>query len=114
VQGFGRFGPFGPSKSNSQVRYELRQDWGLFLWAPLVVIGFARTYRLGRTQLHEGSLPTAFALLIWSIMAWAIVAAYLPLAWDRYLLPIQAPNSLLAAVGVSGLWQRWRGKAVDA
>jgi hypothetical protein len=47
-------------------------------------------------------------------MAWAIVAAYLPLAWDRYLLPIQAPNALLAAVGVFGLWQKWRGKAVDA
>jgi hypothetical protein len=114
VQGFGRFGPFGPSKSDSQVRYELRQDWGLLLWAPLVVIGFVRTYRLGRTQLHEGSPPTAFALLIWAIMAWAIVAAYLPLAWDRYLLPIQAPNSLLAAAAVCGLWQRWRGKAVGA
>ena len=35
-------------------------------------------------------------------MAWVVVAAYLPMAWDRYLLPIQAPNALLAAVGDLG------------
>ncbi len=32
------------------------------------------------------------------------MAAYIPLAWDRYLLPIQAPNAVLVAVGdVQGL-----------
>jgi hypothetical protein len=58
--------------------------------------------------------PSAFGLLIWVAVAWAVVAAYLPMAWDRYLLPIQAPNALLAAVGIHGLWGRRRRKAVNA
>ncbi len=113
MQGFGRFGPLGPTESNSKVRYELRQDWGLVFWWPLVVLGAVQTLRLGRQQLREGSPPSALALLIWAAVAWAVVAAYLPMAWDRYLLPIQAPNALLAATGVHGLWSHWRGKAVD-
>jgi 4-amino-4-deoxy-L-arabinose transferase-like glycosyltransferase len=114
VQGFGRCGPFGPRKSNSVIRYQLEQDWGLVIWWPMVVIGLIRAYRLGRIQLRDGAMPTAWALLIWAIAAWFVVAAYLPMAWDRYLLPIQAPNTLLAVVGMCGVWERWRGKAVDA
>jgi 4-amino-4-deoxy-L-arabinose transferase-like glycosyltransferase len=114
VQGFGRFGPLGPSKSESTVRFDPAQDWGLVLWCPLVVLGVVQTVRLGRRQLADGRPPTAIALLIWAAVAWAVVAAYLPMAWDRYLLPIQAPNALLAAVGVHGLWERLRGKAVEA
>jgi hypothetical protein len=113
VQGFGRFGPLGPSESDSTVRYALRQDWGLLLWWPLVVLGVVRTYRLGRQQLSGGLPPTALALLIWAAVAWAVVAVYLPMAWDRYLLPIQAPNALLAAVGFHWPWTSWRRKAVD-
>jgi 4-amino-4-deoxy-L-arabinose transferase-like glycosyltransferase len=113
VQGFGRFGPLGPKKSNSVVRYERRQDWGLVLWWPVVVIGAVETYRLGRQQLRDGLPPSAFGLLIWAAVAWVVVALYLPMAWDRYLLSIQAPNALLAAVGVHGLCGRWRGKAVN-
>jgi 4-amino-4-deoxy-L-arabinose transferase-like glycosyltransferase len=112
VQGFGRFSPFGPSESNSKVRYELRQDWGLVLWGPLVLLGILRAFRLGRRQLREVEPPTACALLVWTLVSWAVVAAYLPLAWDRYLLPIQAPNALLAAVGLSMLWDRSGQKAV--
>jgi 4-amino-4-deoxy-L-arabinose transferase-like glycosyltransferase len=112
VQGFGRFGPFGPAESDSTARFEPRQDWGLVLWWPLVIIGAVQTYRLGRQQILGGLPPTAFGLLIWAAVAWAVVAAYLPMAWDRYLLPIQAPNAMLAAVGVHGLWSRWRRKAV--
>jgi 4-amino-4-deoxy-L-arabinose transferase-like glycosyltransferase len=114
VQGFGRFGPFGPAKSDSEVRYEVRQDWGLVLWMPLVLIGLVQTYRLGLVQLRDRSAPMALALVVWAVVAWGVVAAYLPLAWDRYLLPIQAPNALLAAVAMAGLWDRWRGKAVRA
>ena len=61
-----------------------------------------------------GTPPTAFALLVWAFVSWAVVAAYLPLAWDRYLLPIQAPNALLAAVGLSVLWDRSGQKAVTS
>ena len=114
VQGFGRFGPFGPNQSNSEVRYELTQDWGLLLWWPVVLIGMLRTFYIGRQQLRDGEPPTAFALLIWTLTSWAVVGAYIPLAWDRYFLPIQAPDALVAAVGLSALWEcRWR-KAVPA
>jgi hypothetical protein len=106
VQGFGRFGPFGPSESNSKVRYEGRQDWGAVLWWPMVLFGLVQAIRLGRSQLREGRPPTAVALLIWAAVAWCLMAVYLPMAWDRYLLPIQGPNALLAAVGVSAIWDR--------
>jgi 4-amino-4-deoxy-L-arabinose transferase-like glycosyltransferase len=108
VQGFGRFGPFGPSESNSKVRYERRQDWGAILWWPVVLFGLFQTIRLGRSQLREGRPSTAIAALVWVVVTWSVVAGYLPMAWDRYLLPIQAPNALLAAVGASALWDRLR------
>ena len=52
VQGFGRFGLFGPSESDSTVRFDLRQDWGVILWLPLVLSVSSRSVRLGR-----GSVP---------------------------------------------------------
>ena len=106
VQGFGRFSPFGPAKSNSEIRYDVRQDWGAVFWWPMVLFGLVQSIRLGRDQLRSGVPPTAVALLIWAAVAWIVVAVYLPMAWDRYMLPIQAPNALLAAVGVSVLWDR--------
>ena len=114
VQGFGRFGPFGPSESNSKVRFQGGQDWGAVLWWPVVLFGLVHTVRLGMNQLREGLPPTAFALLIWAALAWIVVAAYLPMAWDRYLLPIQAPNALLAAVGVSAIWDRLKTPMLSA
>lgn len=113
VQGFGRFGPLGPAKSDSTVRFDPAQDWGLVFWWPLVAFGAAETYRLGRRQLRDGRPPTALGLLAWATIAWAVVAVYLPMAWDRYLLPIQAPNALLAAVGACGFWDRRWEKAVE-
>jgi 4-amino-4-deoxy-L-arabinose transferase-like glycosyltransferase len=106
VQGFGRFGPFGPSESDSTVRFELRQDWGATLWLPLVVFGLVASLRLGMTQFRAGQPPTALALAAWAALAWAVVLVYLPMAWDRYLLPIQSGNSLLIAVAVTAAWDR--------
>jgi 4-amino-4-deoxy-L-arabinose transferase-like glycosyltransferase len=114
VQGFGRFGPLGPARSNSEVRYQLAQHWGLVLWWPMVIIGVVETIRQGRSQLAGCQAPTAQALLLWAAVSWIIVAAYIPLAWDRYLLPIQAPNSGLVAVAMARIWDRWRDKAVDS
>ena len=114
VQGFGRFGPFGPSQSNSEVRYDLKQDWGSLLWWPLILLGMIRSFHLGRRQLRDGRPPTAFALLIWTLTSWAVVGTYIPLAWDRYFLPIQAPDALVAAVGLSALWEGRRRQAVPA
>ena len=42
VQGFGRFGPLGPRKSDSTRRYDLSQDFGALLWLPLVAGGPGR------------------------------------------------------------------------
>lgn len=112
VQGFGRFGPLGPSGSDSEVRYETRQDWGLVLWWPLVALGIGQSWQRGRQQLRDGLPPTSLALLVWAVLAWVVVAAYLPLAWDRYLLPIQAPNALLGAVGLCAIFSRLRREAV--
>jgi len=106
VQGFGRFGPFGPSDSLSTVRFDLRQDWGLILWAPLVLLGLVESVRLGRAQFQTGQPPTAAALVAWTVLAWIVVSVYLPMAWNRYLLPIQSGNALLAALAASAIWDR--------
>jgi 4-amino-4-deoxy-L-arabinose transferase-like glycosyltransferase len=111
LQGFGRFSPFGPSKSDSEIRSDARQDWGVILWGPLVMFGLLEAVRLGRIQLRAGETPTAAALLVWVALSWMVVAAYLPMAWDRYLLPIQSGNALLAALAVSALWDRLASRA---
>jgi 4-amino-4-deoxy-L-arabinose transferase-like glycosyltransferase len=106
VQGFGRFGLLGPTQSDSTVRFESRQDGGAILWAPLVLFGLATSIRLGVSQYRGGRPPAALALVVWALMAWGVVTVYLPMAWDRYLLPIQSANALLAAVGVVALGDR--------
>ena len=98
VQGFGRFGPLGPRKSDSTRRYDLRQDWGAFLWLPVVLAGVITAIRLGKQQHRQSQAPTAWALVVWVGLALLVVTAYLPMAWDRYQLPIQAPAALLAAL----------------
>jgi hypothetical protein len=104
VQGWGRFGPFGPSDSDSTVRYGLRQDWGAIVWGPLVLVGFAAAVRLGWNQIRAGDPPVAFAMVTWALTAWIVVAVYLPMAWNRYLLPIQSANALLGAVALAPVW----------
>ncbi|MFI5460674.1 MAG: ArnT family glycosyltransferase [Isosphaerales bacterium] len=106
VQGFGRFGPFGRSESDSTVRFHSRQDWGMILWVPLVLLGLIESLRLGRSQLRAGRPPAAIALVVWTALAWTVVTVYLPMAWDRYLLPIQSGNALLAALAASTIWDR--------
>ena len=45
-------------------------------------------------------MPTAWCLVAWAGVALGMVTAYLPMAWDRYQLPIQAPAALLASRGL--------------
>jgi 4-amino-4-deoxy-L-arabinose transferase-like glycosyltransferase len=106
VQGFGRFGLLGPDDTDSTVRFDRRQDQGAILWAPLVFYGLLRAFRLGVAQFRAGQPPTALALVVWAIVAWTVVTLYLPMAWDRYLLPIQSVNALLAATAVAAIWKR--------
>jgi 4-amino-4-deoxy-L-arabinose transferase-like glycosyltransferase len=111
IQGFGRFGPLGPFESDSRIRFSVRQDWGIIVWLPLVFFGIVETSRLCRAQRIAGRPPFAGGLFIWAVLAWLVVACYLPMAWDRYLLPIQSGNALLAAVGAQALWDRLATRA---
>ena len=97
VQGFGRFGPFGPRADDSTIRYDFAQDRGGMIWLPWVLAGAIWAWFAGREQSKSGEPPTAWALLIYFIVSLTVVTTYLPLAWNRYFLPIQAPSALLAA-----------------
>jgi hypothetical protein len=100
IQGFGRFGPLGPPRHDSLTpypRYDWKRDWGALIWTPLVVLGGVWAVRRGRRQVRDGQPPTAWAVLVQACVAWATVTAFIPLAWDRYLLSIQGGAALLAA-----------------
>jgi hypothetical protein len=97
VQGFGRFGPMGPSESMSWVRYDAGQDWGSTLWLATVLAGLACVAVAGHRQLSAGEPPGGWALIVYWLVALTVVTAYLPLAWDRYYLSIQAPSALLGS-----------------
>jgi 4-amino-4-deoxy-L-arabinose transferase-like glycosyltransferase len=98
VQGFGRFGPLGPARSDSTARYDRRQDWGMVVWLPLVVSGGALLFSRGFSD--EERPPTSWALLAMCFTALIIVTGFIPLAWDRYFLSIQPGCSLLGAITI--------------
>jgi hypothetical protein len=97
VQGFGRFGLFGPYRSDSTQRFDWSQDWGGLIWFPWVAAGACWAAARGRRQLAAGAAPTAWAILVEAAVALAVVTVYLPLAWDRYYLSLQPGSALLAA-----------------
>jgi hypothetical protein len=66
--------------------------------------------RMGLYQYQSGQAPTAVAVLIWAAVAWVVVTLYLPMAWNRYLLPIQSGNALLAALAAEAVWDRLAGR----
>ncbi len=103
VQGFGRFGPFGPRHSDSTIRFDARQDWGALIWFPWVLAGVGWAWRHGHRQRDNHEPPTAWAVLAQFGTTLVIVTAYLPMAWDRYLLPMQAPASLIVAGAAAAL-----------
>ncbi len=113
IQGFGRFGPFGPrGVSDSTRRFDAEQDWGAWLWLPLVGIGFVLSIREGRKQLRQGVPPASWALTLQAAIALGVVTSFIPLAWDRYFLSIQPGSALLAATAVVAgfdlIWQAFR------
>ena len=104
VQGFGRFGPFGPGATDSTRRFDRDQDGGAIVWTPWVALGLIWAGVRGRRQLRAGRAPTAWAALVMVLVAFATVTAYLPLAWDRYFLSIQPGAALLAAGAAVAAW----------
>ena len=64
-----------------------------------MLAGLVAAIRLGEAAASAiGQPPTAWALALWACLALTVVTVYLPMAWDRYQLPIQAPAALLAAL----------------
>jgi 4-amino-4-deoxy-L-arabinose transferase-like glycosyltransferase len=110
VQGFGRFSPMGPTLNNAAIRFDPAQDWGLALWLPTVAAGVAWAVVRGRRSWLSGEPPTAWAVLALWAAASATIVAYLPLAWDRYLLPVQPFHALFAAVALTSLADGIRGR----
>ncbi len=101
VQGFGRFSPLGPRHSNSRIRFDWEQDWGAVLWLPLVAVGAVSAWLRGREQRRRGEPPTSWAVLMMAAVALVAVAMFIPLAWDRYFLPIQPGAVLLASAALT-------------
>jgi Dolichyl-phosphate-mannose-protein mannosyltransferase len=109
VQGFGRFGPFGPRGwTDSTIRFDWKQDWGALVWLPWVAIGFVLAILRGRSQFRTGQPPTAWAIVVQASLALAVVTAFIPLAWDRYFLSIQPGSALLASFAVIDIHDRIR------
>ncbi len=101
VQGFGRFGLFGPrGRTDSTVRFDWKQDRGAQVWLPWVTLGFVLAIRKGWRQMRLGEPPTAWSVAVQAGVAYAVVTAFIPLAWDRYFLSIQPGSALLAAFAV--------------
>jgi hypothetical protein len=115
VQGFGRFGPLGrkrfdPARGtwwfDSTRRFDWHQDAGAILWLPLVAAGAVVYRRRGVRQDQRGDPPTARAVLLQAGVTLLIVTIYLPLAWDRFFLSIQAASCLLASGAIVAAWDR--------
>ena len=77
--------PLGPLASDSRVTYDIRQDWGVLVWAPLVMLGLVQSLRLGRQQNLSDEPPTAAALVLWVAVTWVVVTLYLPMAGGSLL-----------------------------
>jgi 4-amino-4-deoxy-L-arabinose transferase-like glycosyltransferase len=101
VQGFGRFSPLGPAKDNSEVRFQSSQDWPVVLWLPLVLFGLFTASR--KSTQHKAA---AWFIITYWVCSLVVVGAFLPLAWNRYFLPIVIPSSILAASGLLEIFHR--------
>lgn len=97
VQGFGRFGLLGTRHDDSTVRYSWEQDQGAVVWGTLVAAGCVVAGVRGWNQSKATLPPTAWALLAQAMVTGTVVTTYIPLAWDRYFLPLQAVSALLGA-----------------
>ncbi len=100
VQGFGRFGPFGPRDHSSVIpypRYSWNRDASAAIWLPMVLLSAVWSAMNGLIAVRRGVPPMSWAVLTYFLVTLATVSAFIPLAWDRYYLPLQAPSALLVA-----------------
>ena len=113
IQGFGRYALLGPPVHSSIDKVNWRLDWGCLVWGPIVLAGAIWAGFRGRAQLRDRQPPTAWAILLQAIVAIAVITMNIPLAWDRYFLPIQAGSSLLAAGAIVAAFDLLTRKAFD-
>lgn len=97
TRGFGRYGLFGRANPGKVGDPGLGIDRWAVVWGPWVLLGAICAGVRGRRQLLAGELPTAWAVLLAAGVAFLTIAAYIPIDWDRYYLPIQSWSALLAA-----------------
>ncbi len=114
VQGFGRFGPLGPSHSDSTRRFDAIQDRGAFVWLPVVLIGLCVATVSGVRRVREGKIPVSWAFVAQFLLAILVVGSFLPLAWDRYFLSIQPPSCLMGATALIGAFDLIRARGRSA
>ncbi|MDX2037307.1 MAG: phospholipid carrier-dependent glycosyltransferase [Isosphaeraceae bacterium] len=103
VQGFGRFGPFGPAHADSRIRFDALQDAGAWIWGPITIVGFIWAVVAGKLRRRCGEIPGTWLAALQFLVAAAAVTASIPLAWDRYYLSLQPSTCLLAAILGVGL-----------
>ena len=105
VQGFGRFGPFGPRGwTDSTIRYDWGQDRGAIVWGPLVAFSLIVLTRRGWREFRGGHPPLTWLPVGYFGVVVGVVTLFIPLAWDRYFLSIQAPSILVVAC-MMGAWR---------
>jgi 4-amino-4-deoxy-L-arabinose transferase-like glycosyltransferase len=113
-EGFGRYSPIGPRDiRNSDPRPETErfQDYGrarALVWLPFVGLGTVLALATGWRDFRRGTAPLPWAVVLYLVSSMAIVVGMIPLNWDRYYLPLQAPAALLASMGVAATILGWR------
>jgi hypothetical protein len=106
-EGFGRFSPLGPRdirtvepRPEAEMFTEYRR-WCSLVWLPLVVWGLLLCLVDGWRSWLAAQAPVTWWALLYVAATWAFAAFMIPLNWDRYYLPIQAPAALLVAYGIA-------------
>ena len=54
--------------SDSTVRFDSAQDWGVIFWLPLVLLGLVEAVRLGRDHFAPVSRRLVLALVVWAVV----------------------------------------------
>ena len=80
---------------------------------PLVLAGAAVALPTrASASTNTGNPPAAWAILLQWTITLVTVTAFLPLAWDRYFLPLQAPSRLLASAALVAAFDHFDTAAV--
>ncbi|MFM1802896.1 MAG: hypothetical protein RJA81_2248 [Planctomycetota bacterium] len=108
IQGFGRFSPLGPRHDDSRNRFDIRQDWACPIWLITVLSGALFALRDSSPNRKSGQF-----LVLYGVIAVIVVGAFLPLAWNRYFLPIVIPSTILAAGSIVSILQKMHNPKSD-